>query len=437
MKTFKIILIIAFLIHLTNAQAQVLEDLKAPSMPAATIIGTQVNEISKPKSMKALEAAIFNNYVDSSGSVLIPNNYAIEINPFMLSKNRNFDYKEYLYDSLNQNIWRNLSFSIASTNNFKLNDTLARNALGFGGRTILLNGKVNEELSKLYIKYLNKLKQSKNSESILRLLIGKYLKDSSVLKIDDLKLFLLNEYPKGYSIINKMFEQFSDTVNRENLTKVFFKVYEDLYTKSAMSDFRKTLEMVKKERYGLRWEIDAALALTFPTNDFNYSISPKYAVWSNLSYRPYKTLKDSKFKIPRDFEFIGLVRWIGTNDDFFNKYNQTDSSWLNTGNVLDIGIRAVVEIKKFTAEFEYIYRLNQNKEFVTVNEHEYSRTINDNTYKFVFNFNFNISDNIVLSYNIGQNYDFVNLQSSNLISGFTLNFGFGSLKTEDLLEAKK
>ena len=131
-----------------------LDQLKAPTMPAATIISSQINEISRPKSFKDLEAALLNNYLDSTNSLSIPNNFALEGNPYLLSKRPNFDYKEYLENKFADNLWKDFSFSLASTTNFVLNDSVNTNAFGLGLRTTLLRGNVNKEVKDAYEKAL-------------------------------------------------------------------------------------------------------------------------------------------------------------------------------------------------------------------------------------------------------------------------------------------
>lgn len=440
MRHFRQFLIFLVIFWVGNIQAQVLEDLKAPSMPAATIIGTQINEISKPKSLKALEAAVFNNFLDSANNFLIPNNYALEIDPFMLTKRTNFDYLEYLDDSLKHNLWRNLSFSMASTNKFMINDTISSNALGFGGRTIILNGNVNQKLEKNYIDIVAKYKILKTAEVSIRTKMDSLIDKMEIFNIDSLRLYLINDtslkIPEKSKIINQVFNQLPQNTNKESIEDNFTDIYKETYSAKTLSEFSEMINQVKSERYGWRWEIDAALALNFPTNEFNYSILPKFGLWSNLSYKPFKKEDAGKgeiYKVPGNFEFIALLRWIINDEDFMNKYNSVDTSQFKAGNIFDFGIRAVFEIKKFTAELEYMYRINQNKESIMVNGQEYSRTINDDTYKLVLNLNYNITSNIVLSYNLGKNFDKMNNKSGNLILGFSINFGFGGADKEDLL----
>jgi len=110
---FNIILLIFASINLYAQSSDYdMENLKAPSMPSASILGTQITDINTPKSLKDLETAIFTNYLNSGQSLTVPNNYALEINPFMLCGRKNFDYKDYLQNDAAQNIWRNLSISV-------------------------------------------------------------------------------------------------------------------------------------------------------------------------------------------------------------------------------------------------------------------------------------------------------------------------------------
>jgi hypothetical protein len=420
-------------------KAQVLEDLRAPSMPAATIIGTQINEISTPKSLRALETAVLNNFIDPNGNAMIPNNYAIEIDPFMLSKRENFDYLTYLSDSIRQNLWRHLSFSVASTNKLMISDSVTGSALGFGGRTMILNGKVNQKLEKSYKDKLKAYKNLLDAESTLLTMAGEYNRGNTAFCIDSLKFFLTRNIPDSTGLITALFENIPKTAGKENIKAIISDLLQPRKG-IALNDLKKAIESVKTERFGWRWELDAALSLSFPTNNFNYCISPKYGIWSNLSYRPFKKdsyLNEGLVRIPGNFEFIGLFRWIDNNDDFIHKFKPVDTILFNSGRVFDLGVRAVYELKKFSLELEFICRLNQNVEYITIGNKEYSRYIKDQTCKYVLNLNYNLSENMVFSYNIGKNYDNLNTSNGNLISGFTLSFGFGGVKADDLIDAVK
>jgi hypothetical protein len=457
MKIRNLFLIPAIVLMTPALHAQVLEELSSPSMPAATAIGSQANEISRPKSWKALETALFSNFTDPENSSLIPRNYALELNPFMLSKRTNFDYLEYLDNKPGKNLWRNLSFSLASTDNYVINDTLTGSALGFGGRTMILNGKVNQQLESEYRSVSSMYNDLLAMQSQIRTMMGEYRNSltrfsteglqlpDKPFEPDSLMVFLLKSdvlnQPVTAAVIGQVFSELSTTGKTyEEIRKEFITVFKAKYSGVVLEEYRRLLESVKTERYGLRWEVATAFSLNFPTNDFNNSISPNQGIWSNVSYRPFKKVKsirspDVSFKVPVNFEFIGLVRWINNNDAFINRYHPVDTLQFNAGEIFDFGLRGILEFGKLSVELEYIYRNNRNKEFITVDDNRYSRTVNDDTYKYLLNINYNISDNIVLSYNIGRNYDMVNSDKGNLISGLSVNFGFGSIRADDLAKA--
>ena len=441
MQDVRYFLFLPLVLTFNSITAQVLEDLEAPSMPAASIIGIQINEISRPKSLKALETGIFNSFLNDVNGLTIPDNYALEFNPYMLGPRTNFDYLEYLEDPIWQNSVRNLSLSIASTSSFIVNDSLKSDALGFGLRTTIISGRPNEELAQSYRKTDSLYKSLKGLESSVRAIISHYLKRTSEkkeLNLDSLRAVIVNsnsirKEKEKVKLVHDVFDQIPNTTSKNNLTAVFADLFKSTYSSKRLMEFKSILEKVKKERYGWRWEIDAAMALNFPTNNFGYSISPKYGVWTNLAYRPFSKKKGTSFKVPRNFEFIGLIRWININDDFITNFNLSDSTRFESGNVFDFGFRSVFELGKLSVELEYIYRSNQNKVFETENGQETSETVNDDTFKFIISLNYNLSKNIVLSYSIGKNYEIINSSRGNLINGFSLNFGLGGMKLEDLL----
>ena len=118
-------------------------------MPAGTIIGAQVNEINRPKSLKALEAAILGNFLNEDrNSLVVPNAYALEVQPFMLGSLKNFNYNDYIADvrHVGDILWRNLALSVASTKEFRIRDSVATDALGTGLRLVFWQGKVSDDL---------------------------------------------------------------------------------------------------------------------------------------------------------------------------------------------------------------------------------------------------------------------------------------------------
>lgn len=433
-----------------------MENLKAPSMPSATIIGIQVNEVNSPKSLKALETAVFTNYLNSDQGLTVPNNYALEFNSFMLSGRKNFDYLDYLANEVLSNIWRNLSISVSSTNKFLITDSISSNAMGFGLRTIILNGDPKKEVAEAFKSALATNQDILNIKSKVRTLISVFIMQdtSSSFTVDHIRSFVLQELEKDVlnkhkhedgqnmtgdeltrhillvaktkTIVNSVFNEIDRSTPKEKIEDEFERIYDKKISTAALEQLRKTLKIIKKNRYGFRWEVDLAYALSFPTNEFNNSISPRWGLWTNVSYKTEEI---------EGLTFIGLGRIIINNEKYLIKYNPIDESF-RADNIYDFGARLVYEYDKFSLEFEYIYRFNRNKIIKIIDGEEYERNINNDTRKYILNVNYNVADNINISYNIGKNFDNISTTKGNLISGLSINFGFGDIKASELLSKK-
>jgi len=410
-----------------------LENLKAPSMPSATIIGTQVNEVNKPKSLKAFETAVFSNYLDSDQSLTIPDNYALELNPFMLSGRKNFSYTSYLIDGIPANIWRNLSISVSSTTKYQVMDSTISDAVGFGLRTIILNGKPKQEVIDNFNWHYDKGRRYDNIKADAFESIQNALESdtNSPTNVNDIRKYVLYELKHSIAlsenelnIVSEIFSEIHKTTPLDQVEDEFERLFENKYSKLSLKEFKEILQKVKTNRYGFRWEIDLATALIFPTNEFSFSIVPRWGIWSNLSY------KSSKLE---NFTFIGLVRVIFNNDDYLDKYSPIDEDH-SLDDYKDVGARLVYEKNRFSLEAEYIHRFNRDKIVRIIDDEEFERKIKNDTHKYVLNVNYNLADNVTVSYNIGKNFDDITTSAGDLITGLSINFGFGDINASDLVK---
>lgn len=436
MKIIKIGLIIILLLAAQSYCGEndiILEDLKAPSMPAASIIGIQVSEVNQPKSLKTLETAIFSNYLDSELNLSVPQNYALEVNPYMIGGMINFDYRSYISNDIPKNIWQNLSISISSTDNFRAVDSLQSDALGFGLRTLILNGKPREEV----INNFNRHFALDSIYDVIKLSVtGSILKEldngrSESATLNDFRADLLAELrdnsnlePDNLVIVERILNGIDDNTSLIELEDEFEQVFRDDFTLQNLQNYREIINQIKKDRnrYGLRWEVDLAGAVVFPTNEFGFSFVPRWGLWSNFSYKsPHLD----------NLTFIALARIIFNNDDYLDKYQPIEEDH-TLDDFRDIGMRLVYEKNKFSLEAEYIHRFNRDKIVRIIDGEEFERKINNDTHKYVLNINYNIKDNITVSYNIGKNFDDLDPSSGDLISGLSVNFGFGDIKAGDL-----
>jgi len=416
-----------------------LESVKAPSMPASSILGIQANDVNRPKSLKSLETALLNNFKEGQNFIL-PNSFAIELNPFMLSGRKNFDYNSYLENKVGQNMWRNFSISVSSTTNFTINDSTTANAMGLGFRTIIFNGRANPEIERMY-----KLAKTANQESVnikgyVPGLIDYYNRDSISLEnlIDTvlkyLKPLVKTEEAEAYQAAVEALAAIPKNTPKNKIEAVFIQNYQKFHSTKVYENFKTLVKDVKMNRYGWRLEIDLAYAISFPDNNFNYSVAPRWGTWLNASYKPLTKKKNDSGEImhnkngdilyrPSNFEFIGLARLFQNNQDFFQNLNPQDSTF-KAGNFYDLGARIVWEKKNFALELEAVYRINTTNSSIDI--------VKNNSFKYLVNINYNINQNMVISYYLGKDFD--QPYNSNLISGLSLNLGFGDIKIKDVVD---
>lgn len=429
------------------AQDLSLDQLKAPAMPAANIITKQINEISRPTSFKDLQAAFLNNFLDSTNSFSLPNNFALEANPYLLGRRTSFSYTDYLENKFGKNIWEEFNVSLATTNNFLLNDSVSTNAIGLGLRTTLLRGKVNEELKSAYNKALMETTSSNNIKSGVGAGIDRYINlPGTTYSVGGLYQWLLENLQNISSItdnglqsvardyLKAVFQKIPANTPSDKVEEVFNEIYDNDIADVKLKKFRELIANVKTDRYGWHIDLNYARAFNFPQNNWDNAITSRWGTWVNVAYRPQKRVDKVNQQIPSNFEFIFLARVISVNQSFIDEY-QPISADFREGNNYDLGLRAVYDTQKFSFELEYIQRWNRKKITQEINGQEFFAWQGDNTNKFILNMNYNVSKDIVISYNIGKNYDSAFTSAGSLISGLTINFGFGGYKLKDLVAA--
>lgn len=446
----KIILILTTLTSMQVVAQDISEKvskLKAPSSPASIVIGNQPATISKPKSWQALEASLYSNYVNQSGSFIVPNDYAIEFSPYWSSKNSSsLSIKDFAAPSISQTLLQNLSFSVSSTKNYLIKDSVKTDALGFGVRTMLWQGEkkeINVLLKNLLSiqekvalqNFIDKLsfdiseqlaKDSVNDPKTTANSKKKFIK-VFIEKLQTDKAFYSGEAPNFFS--TTPYDKWVETIRKGLVKKLPVGKTDysdevsdllDIYTqidKDAIG-----LENMIKDRQGFKLEFATALALNFPTNKTDFSYVPKVSVWLTPSFQPFQN---------NYWEFLGVLRYTRLNSDFYKNY-AIDKNYFDT--TLDYGTRVVYKWDKFSFELELVGRhsktiLEKTKDANGVIT-EKSKT--DNDFQYIMNFNYRISDVIILSYNFGSQFKPTFDSSNALISLATLNFGIGGPKKGDV-----
>jgi len=422
------------------AQELNLEPLRAPTAPAATIISIQPNEVSQPKTAKDLEAALMTNYF-AQGGLNIPNNFMLEAMPYWLSNRRNINPTSYIDPQGANKFWQNLSLSIASTQNFIIQDSIKSNAMGFGFRSLLRKGGFLPRKQGL----LRLLEVNQGLQTALAILvttigstadptgtdpnIKEYIKTIINATLADPNLSGLNT--SVISGIKSIFEDRLIPIGDNYTTPAQLK--NDLRAEAAdiISENHqavvKSYQEYKDDRKGLQLEIAGAVSLNFPTNEVEFSTVPKYGIWLTGTVNP-STEKESKFL--SGISLIFMLRYIRNDYDYFKKYLR-DSTDFSQNNI-DLGIRGLYQTGKFTAGIELIGRYRQtllSKE----NNADGTVTKTESTgfeAKYAFNISYRISPSILLNYTFGKSLEPAFSVNGNIISTASLNFGFGGPKTE-------
>ena len=428
MKVLKCFLIILLLGNISvKGQNEKLSEIKTPSAPASVIIGNQSSVISRPKSWNAVETSVFSNYLNESGTLTIPNNFAIEFSPYWAQNNLKLSNNDFLVPKAGLTLLQNLSFSVSSTNSYILHDSIHSNAIGFGIRTMLWQGTKSEK-DRIFNKYEKVLKDLKASTKIYELASNlecsgctkeKYVEKlinaieeqqdeifpSELSKLEkkrilqELKEYLLNNLPNITA---------DNTVNAGSVSDALDSFLE---IDATVNDIVK----LKADRKGFKLEIAVASGLDFPTNETNFSVVPASGFWLTPSYQPFQ------------YDWIELLcvfRYYNYNLDFYRKYIPAADAFKQT---IDYGLRAAFKWKKYSLEFESIGRQGESLISEEVEgDITVRKTKKFSDFQYIMNFNYQVSDDLILSYNFGKTFNPVLNYKGTLISLLSLNFALNT-----------
>lgn len=408
-----------------------LSELEAPTSPASSIIDLQPSATLTPKTYRAMETALYSNFINSDGQIRIPNDFALEFTPYWTG-NHSLSLYEYLYPKgLWEKLKRTSSFSLASTQNLKLgagngNDA---SATAFGYRSTLYFGnkqdkaRVSEYTSKAMG---NKTVLTKVSNTAEKLVGEDGITDNTTF-LAALKPQLETEFVKEGICEN--------AADADELVKDLFSNDSSLpaYTPDSPDPFLDSLNnMIDQELKGQAlfdefesyltkrqgWSIDLAVAtfLSYPDpGNTNLSYLPKWSGWVTPTFR----LKDQL----SDIQLHGVVRYEWYNTDYYSQYFVGSNIYKSN---FDIGLAASFDAKKVTGKFEAVFRGIQLLSGKQTND-----------WQFLGSLNYTITDQIVLTYTFGNKFDPISNYTGNRVSMLTANFGFLGASKEKHLDLTK
>lgn len=437
MKKIYLFLLIGFFSSVSNAQENLMP-LNSPSSPAASIIGLQPTAVLAPKSYKALEAALYSNFVQGN-SVVLPNEFALEFTPYW-TKNHEMPLEEYLFPkSISEQIKRTASISIASSNNYMLGDSSLTSVLGWGYRTTL---HFSNEMDRKKVKnFTSKLNKGANIIVRITSKANSLAGDTSIKNrmdfkdkirpviIDTIVGYLGSKgYTKALEIANSIFKNYTSLPLYDPADPfVFIDAFVEL-AKLELANAEEELDAVKtfnefeaylKKRQGLLIDIAYAGFLNFPSNEFATSKLPQHSLWVTPTYQWIDEFADVKL--------MGVFRYQFYNIDYYKQYFSSAKVFQNN---VDYGLAAAIEFKKVTLQLEAVGRMSNTEvpSGIFINGQELYSKDQNTDFQCIGTLNYKLTDNINFSYSLGDRFDPILNPGSTLVSLLALNFGVTNKK---------
>jgi hypothetical protein len=402
-----------------------LAEIQTPSSPAFTILGNQPNEISRPKSWSEIELSFYNNTVGEEGNIILPSNFAIEFSPYWMN-HQNASFEEVTNPSIVQSLKQNLSISIGS--NKVSQDTSATN-LGLGIRTVFDFSSSSARLDSLE-KLMN---NSQDISTKFFAIIDEEILERNLSKIEvdailksQIKKFSNTEYvlDKGVAQLLRKYRKevieipgniFTDDELESLLNKI------SNFPELDLKELAKTLQVSAFEnRYGFKVEVAGAAKIGYPSNEFGDEQFQKFGFWITPSFRHINIEK---------FEFLGVLRFIRNSQDLETDIKKYEELGFNTDYTLntDIGGRVVFKNQRFSLSSEMIYR-SQSIEFEKYEASgiRLNASSKESDFKWNVAASYRLSDQIILNYTYGKNFDLNTELPGNLISSITIGWALGT-----------
>jgi hypothetical protein len=422
----KKLLAICLLSAVCASAQEKLDPLKAPSSPAAAVLGMQPATVLTPKSMRALETALYTNFANADG-VTVPNDFGLEFTPYWFN-DHGLSLTAYLEPkSVWAQIKRNLSLSVASSQAFRLGDSTETKSVAFGLRTSVFfaqGGEASQTRRKLA-----ELEKVMNIRAVIAsqivLLEGQYgtlegfLGDASLRKAlaERIRPAFGVSAERAESMVDKIYERARTEIDFDanRLDETFTAPFLDLLEEELGGQYEKFKEYLKSRR-GLAADFAYATFLNFPDGNFSYSIVPKQSVWLTPSY---------KFKsVDANITALAVFRYEWFQNEYYERYFPSADIYDHN---LDVGVGGEVVFRKFSIQGECTWRSSRSLENAGLSpegEVLYAkRSAGD--FQGIATLSYRLTPQILLSYQFGQGFKPIFNPRETLVSLLALNFGFG------------
>jgi len=370
------------------------EDLKAPSTPAATILGSTPTTIERPDTPRALVFNLASSVSEANG---VPENYAVQIAPYWMRSHPGLLFDSYISPTISQSLLRSFSVSVATADwksgtGSDAQDLGSRIALGTSA--VILPGHVDPKLVEVRDELI---KQDQNLIVLLHNRDNDPRLEGLVARLTDLRARLKTETdPIKLVELSRNLEDTQSTIDAisADWNQQIATAQQEIRTLTLR------IQTMNVQRLGTRLVAAAAWSVQIPDDVFGDARGERTGFWVTPSYRAriMPANADDGARV-RFLDALGVVRYIR------DRVEDT-TAW-------DVGGRVIWEASdsvSVSAE--------------TVRRWWSADSLNSNSLRAVGVFEVRLADKAYFFASFGRDFTEAELKR-NLVSVVGLNLGFG------------
>lgn len=382
----------------TDDSTVTLDLLRAPASPAFNMLGISPSVIERPTDLNAFRVSIQNA---SNNFTQLPTSYAVEVSPAALARLKNQTLDKFNSTRFSDVFTQSLSLSVGMTHDNPEDQSEGDSAdftkLGFGLKFSIIRPKWTDETQKLFddlqkaqADFLNNVIALDTGSKAAAIRQQMQTVQNNRQLSPSVKADSLMKLAQQLQALN---QAYTDAINQQLQDSVHF-----MALKAAARNF-------KVARRGGFLDFAGGIALDFPDDRFEYSLTSRAGAWLTGGYESGN----------EGFSFLGIVRYLYQPNQFLvNDNNVLDTAGVST---VDAGARILFTTfgGKFNVSAEGLYR-------------GVLKSGIDATWRFTFNTEYDIGANRKLTLAIGRNFEGIYSKGGNLIAMLNFIAGFGSSK---------
>jgi len=377
--------------------------LRAPSSPAATMLGISESAIERPSDPADFAASV---QTATDQFSMFPSSYAVDLAPGWLFLGDKLVFGDPANKKVGENLLQSGVLSLGTTTTEDNADTgLSNTQVAVGIKASVFRGHKFHSETKKRLEELRKVMQQRNStlfdeaERVFR-------QDSILLQKDDeRKNYVKNLRQEGLSMdevrATKKFQQLTDAiVDRKQVIRDSLSGQKRHTAYEAQ--IIEQVEQLQIKRVGFKMDVHFGMVMDFPGQKTTDMAVSRWGGWLTMGY-----------ECEKNFVALGIARMLLNPDQAF----ADDDGMIDQENLLtfDAGARMIYSsMNKFSASGEFLYRSILNQDQL------------DPSYRLAFNASYEVAKNKLLTFSIGRDFDGTVEKGGNVFAAINAVLGFGS-----------